>query len=93
MWKPDKPVIIAARALMPVEAWQHEFRSEFYDRCKGAVDREWLYALSAALYPLNLDREPRRAAEVAFVTLGFEFPGQTERCLDGRGALGAPNRH
>lgn len=62
-------------ALSDQEAWWHEFRSEFYDRCDGAVDREWLDMLTFALYPLNTDRDPRRAAEVAFVTLRFEFPG------------------
>ena len=75
MWKPDKPIVIAGRELPPTEAWWHEFRSEFYDRSDGAVDREWLDMLTVALYPLNADRDPRRAAEVAFVTLRFELPG------------------
>jgi len=74
MWKPDKPIIIAGRALTPPEAWWHEFRSEFYDRRKGAVDREWLDAFTAALYAVNADRAPRKAAEVAFVTLHFQLP-------------------
>jgi hypothetical protein len=74
MWKPHKPIIVAGSALLPAEAWRHEFISELYDRCKGAADREWLEQLFAALYPLNADRDPRLAAEVAFVTLGFDFP-------------------
>ncbi|BEP64494.1 hypothetical protein GmRootV213_50480 (plasmid) [Variovorax sp. V213] len=74
MWKPAKPIIIAGSALPPAEAWWHEFRSEFYDRCKGAVDREWLDAFTAALYAVSADQDPRKAAEVAFVTLQFEFP-------------------
>ncbi|WP_418145514.1 hypothetical protein ABL850_15460 [Variovorax paradoxus] len=74
MWKPEKPIVIAGAALSNQEAWWHEFRSEFYDRCDGAVDREWLDMLTFALYPLNADRDPRRAAEVALVTLRFEFP-------------------
>lgn len=75
MWKPKTPIVIAGGALSDQEAWWHEFRSEFYDRCDGAVDREWLDMLTFALYPLNADRDPRRAAEVAFMTLRFEFPG------------------
>ena len=75
MWKPATPIVIAGAALSDQEAWWHEFRSEFYDRCNGAVDREWLDMLTFALYPLNADRDPRRAAEVALVTLRFEFPG------------------
>jgi hypothetical protein len=78
MWKPDKPIIIAGSALPAAEAWWHEFRSAFYDRCNGAVDREWLDSLAAALYPLNVDRDPRQAAEVAFVTLAFELPREPQ---------------
>ncbi|KQU91659.1 hypothetical protein ASC78_01660 [Variovorax sp. Root318D1] len=78
MWKPDKPIIVAGSALPPAEAWWHEFRSAFYDRCNGAVDREWLDSLAAALYPLNVDRDPRQAAEVAFVTLAFELPREPQ---------------
>ena len=78
MWKPDKPIVIAGAALNDQEAWWHEFRSDFYDRCDGAVDREWLDLLTATLYPLNADRDPRKAAEVAFVTLRFEFPSDDE---------------
>jgi hypothetical protein len=73
MWSPAKPIIVARSALPPAEAWWHEFRSEFYDRCKGAVDREWLDAFTAALYAVSADQDPRKAAEVAFVTLHFEF--------------------
>jgi hypothetical protein len=78
MWKPARPIIVARSALPPAEAWWHEFRSEFYDRCNGAVDREWLDVLTSTLYPLNADRDPRKAAEVAFVTLRFELPGDDE---------------
>jgi len=60
--------------LSRVDAWRHEFISELYDRCDGAVDAEWLQQLFAALYPLNDDRDPRLAAQVAFITLGFQFP-------------------
>jgi len=73
MWKPDKPIIVAGSALPPAEAWWHEFRSAFYDRSQGAVDREWLDAFTAALYAVNADQDPRKAAEVAFLTLHFEF--------------------
>ena len=66
--------MIAGGVLTAQEAWWHEFRSEFYGRCDGAVDREWLDLLTAMLYPLNADRDPRKAAEVAFVTLRFELP-------------------
>lgn len=78
MWKPKTPIVIAGGTLSDQEAWWHEFRSEFYDRCDGAVDREWLDMLTFALYPLNADRDPRKAAEVAFVTLRFELPGNDE---------------
>lgn len=56
------------------DAWRHEFINELYHRCNGAVNREWLEQLFAALYPLNGDRDPRQAAEVAFIALGFNFP-------------------
>lgn len=74
MWKPAQPIVIAGAALSPQEAWWHEFRATFYDKCDGAVDREWLDMLTFTLYPLNADRDPRKAAEVAYVTLKFEFP-------------------
>lgn len=57
------------------EVWWNEFRSEFHELCAGQVDGEWLIGLAATLYPLNADREPRAAANVAFVTLGYELPG------------------
>ena len=60
-------------SLCPAVAWRHKFKSEFAERCDGAVDRQWLDALAAMLYPLNSDRDPRRSAEVAFATLEFEF--------------------
>ena len=75
MWKPDKPMVIAGQALTDQEAWWHEFTHEFHELCGGEVDHEWLFGLAATLYPLNIDREPREAAEVAFMTLGYELPG------------------
>ena len=74
MWKADPPIVIAGSTLSPEAAWRHEFVSELHARLDGAVDREWLDKLIAALYPLNADQDPRQAAEVAFVTLGFEYP-------------------
>ena len=47
---------------------------EFYDHCSGAVDREWLDAFTATLYAVNANQDPRKAAEVAFLTLHFELP-------------------
>lgn len=75
MWKPDKPIVIAGQALTDQEAWLHEFTIEFRELCGGEVDYEWLDGLAATLYPLNIDREPRESAEVAFMTLGYELPG------------------
>jgi hypothetical protein len=37
-----------------------------------------LDVLTSTLYPLNADRAPRKAAEVAFVTVRFEFPSGNE---------------
>ncbi len=42
------------------EAWWNEFADEFHELC----------GLAGTLYPLNAEREPREAAEVAFMTLG-----------------------
>jgi hypothetical protein len=53
----------------------NEFTDAFHELCGGEVDGEWLIGLAATLYPLNADREPRAAANVAFVTLGYELPG------------------
>ena len=75
MWKPGKPIVIGGSTLSPREAWWHEFADEFHELCGGEVDREWLVGLAATLYPLNADRAPREAAEVAFMTLGYELPG------------------
>ncbi|WPH22338.1 hypothetical protein [Variovorax paradoxus] len=74
MWKPENPIVIAGSALSDQEAWWHEFTDEFHELCGGKVDGEWLTGLVAMLYPLNIDREPREAAEVAFMTLGYELP-------------------
>lgn len=75
MWKPDKPIVIGGAALTPQEAWWHEFKDEFRMLCADEVDHEWLTGLAGTLYPLNTDRAPREAAEVAFVTLFYELPG------------------
>jgi hypothetical protein len=75
MWKPDKPIVIAGEALTVQEAWWREFSNTFHELCGGEIDAEWLDGLAATLYPLNVDRPPREAAEVAFVTLGYELPG------------------
>lgn len=75
MWKPDKPIVDFGRTLTDQEAWWREFGNEFHELCGGEVDEEWLDGLAATLYPLNMDRAPREAAEVAFITLGYEFPG------------------
>jgi hypothetical protein len=75
MWKPDKPIVIAGITLTTEEAWWREFSNEFHELCAGEVDGEWLTGLAATLYPLNMDRAPREAAEVAFMTLGYELPG------------------
>ncbi|KQU82537.1 hypothetical protein ASC78_18390 [Variovorax sp. Root318D1] len=68
------PIVVAGSTLSPAEAWRHEFVSALHARLDGAVDREWLDKLIAALYQLNADQDPRQAAEVAFVTLGFDLP-------------------
>ncbi|WP_185738285.1 hypothetical protein [Variovorax beijingensis] len=73
--EPDKPIVIAGQALTDQEAWWHEFTHKFHELCGGEVDHEWLSGLAATLYPRNMDREPREAAEVAFMTLGYELPG------------------
>jgi len=57
------------------ETWWNDFAREFRELCRGEVDGEWLVGLAATLYPLSKDREPRSAAKVAFVTLGYELPG------------------
>ncbi|MCY1223171.1 hypothetical protein D9M72_352830 [compost metagenome] len=75
MWKPDKPIVIAGSTLSDQEAWWHEFSDEFRELCSAEVDHEWLAGLAGTLYPLNIDRAPRDAAEVAFMTLGYELPG------------------
>ena len=75
MWKPDKPVVEFGQTLTDEEAWRREFTNEFYERCEGMIDNEWLAGLAHALYPLNEDRPPREAAAVAFVTLDYELPG------------------
>lgn len=75
MWKPDSPIVIAGHTLTDQEAWWHEFIAEFHELCGGDVDHEWLVGLAGTLYPLNVDRAPREAAEVAVMTLGYELPG------------------
>ncbi|HWT21677.1 MAG TPA: hypothetical protein VN280_22475 [Variovorax sp.] len=55
-------------------AWRREFKEKFYDLCGGEVETHWLAGLVAMLYPLNADRDPQEAAEVAFMTLGYEWP-------------------
>ena len=75
MWKPDKPIVSGSSTLSDQEAWWHEFVAEFHELCGGEVDHEWLVGLAGTLYPLNADRAPREAAEVAFMTLGYEPPG------------------
>ena len=72
MWKPDKPILVAGRVLNAEEAWRHEFKDEYYERCNGEVDGEWLSALAARLYPLNSGRAPRQAAVAAFNARGKE---------------------
>ena len=66
---------VAGSALTDLEAWWHEFTDEFHELCDGKVDCDWLSGLVAMLHPLNIDREPREAAEVAFMTLSYELPG------------------
>ncbi|QNK66833.1 hypothetical protein [Variovorax sp. PAMC26660] len=75
MWKPAKPIVMAGSVLTDQEAWWNEFSDEFRELCSGEVDSEWLAGLAGTLYPLNMDRAPREAAEVAFKTLGDELPG------------------
>lgn len=79
MWKPEKPIVVAGMTLSPAEAWRHEFISELYDRCNGAVDREWLEDLFAALFPLGRHREPRETAQIALATLQFQLPSNDAR--------------
>ena len=75
MWKPDKPIVEFGRTLSIEEAWRLEFTGEFYKRCQGMVDIEWLAGLAHALYPLNRDRAPQEAAAVAYFTLDYQLPG------------------
>lgn len=35
------------------EAWQREFKAEYYEICHGAVDHEWLAAFAVYLYVLR----------------------------------------
>jgi len=78
MWKPDKPIVVSGMTLSPAEAWRHEFISELHRHGNGAVDREWLEELIAALFPLGADRAPREAARIALATLMFQLPGNDE---------------
>ncbi|MGJ3704675.1 hypothetical protein [Variovorax sp. AFSI2.2] len=78
MWKPDKPITVADMTLPPAEAWRHEFISELCDRCNGAVDREWVEKLFAALFPLSANCAPREAAQIAFATLKFQLSSDGE---------------
>ena len=55
-WKPENKIVITD-SLCPAVAWRHKFKSEFAERCDGAVDRQWLDALAAMLYPMNSDRD------------------------------------
>ena len=61
---PEPSMTVSAGQGQPIQA-------RVYDRCSGAIDREWLDAFAAALYEVNAN--PRKAAEVAFVTPHFEF--------------------
>lgn len=74
MWKPDRPLMIAGRALSDQDTWLIEFEEEFHGLCGGQIDALWLSGLACALYPLNKERPPCEAAEVAFTTLGYEMP-------------------
>lgn len=58
------------------EMWRTEFKDEFSKLCGDQVDREWLTGLAGMLYLLDEDRDPVEAAEVAFMTLGYELPGR-----------------
>lgn len=74
MWKPDRPLMIAGRALSDQDIWLIEFEEEFYELCDGQIHAPWLSGLACTLYPLNRDRSPSVAAQVAFTTLGYELP-------------------
>ena len=74
MWKPDRPLMIAGRALSDQDTWLIEFEEEFHELCDGKIDALWLAGLACTLYRLNKDRPPREAAEAAFTTLGYELP-------------------
>ena len=75
MWKPDKPIVIAGSVLTDQEAWWHEFKDEYYEVCRGAVDHDWLAAFTVYIYPFLGDRDPREAAELVLLIQSFEVPG------------------
>jgi len=75
MWKPDKPIVDFGRTLTDREAWWHEFKAEYCEVCRGAVDHEWLAAFAVYLYPFCGERDPREVAELAMLILSFDLPG------------------
>ncbi|MDP9602992.1 UNVERIFIED_ORG: hypothetical protein J2W38_002781 [Variovorax paradoxus] len=75
MWKPAQPIILAGAALTDQEAWWYEFKDAFHELFAGKIDEEWLDGLTATLYQVHMDHDPRDAAAVAYATLTYEVPG------------------